>query len=72
MIVIAALLLPGLCVLLLLLDHVENWLSAPVSGPRHARARRRLRSVAGEAHATVPGSASGSAPESAARGAHAA
>ncbi|MFF0204291.1 hypothetical protein [Streptomyces sp. NPDC005017] len=68
MIVTAALLLPGLCALLLLLDRFENWLSAPSSRPRHARARRHLRAVPGDGPGTTRGRASGRA----ARRAHAA
>ncbi|MER6982237.1 hypothetical protein [Streptomyces carpinensis] len=49
-IVVAVLVLPVLGVLLLVMDRVEDWLTAASSGPRHARVRRHLRLIPGGAH----------------------
>ncbi|MEV5883935.1 hypothetical protein AB0L74_14625 [Streptomyces sp. NPDC052020] len=53
MIVVAVLLLPTLALTLLLVDRVEDWLSAPSPVPRHARGRRHLRLVQGGARKPV-------------------
>jgi len=47
-IVIAVLVLPVLGAVLLLMDRVEDWMSAAPSVPRHAGTRRHLSLIPGE------------------------
>lgn len=49
MIVIAVLILPVLGAVLLLMDRVEDWMSAAPPVPRHAGERRHLSLIPGEA-----------------------
>ncbi|MCH5676994.1 hypothetical protein [Streptomyces gilvus] len=47
MIVVAVLVVPLLGGLLLLMDRVEDWLTAAPGPPRHAHARRHLKLIPG-------------------------
>ncbi|MFB7508327.1 hypothetical protein [Streptomyces broussonetiae] len=66
MIVIAVLLLPALGLLLLVMDRFEDWLPVTSFSPRHARVRRHLRLIPGEASNSPSQSADGAAEHEAA------